>query len=419
MHVLLSDREAEHVPGCNMGFWRERLAEVGGFDPQFRIAGDDVDLCWRIHEHGWTIGFSPAALVWHRRRNSVRAFLRQQRGYGEAEALLERKWPEKYNRSGHVTWNGRVYGEAATRLGRWRVYYGTWGASLFQSLYEPAPGLLRSLPLMPEWHLLVGALAAASVLDVALGPLVVAPFVGVPLTVLLLALAVAAPAAHALRAGWKASREPKVRALAALLHLLQPVARLAGRVRGGLTPWRRRAPALAVPAVRSATVWSEQWRPPSEWLGSLERELRHGGAVVRRGGDYDRWDLEVRGGALATARLRFGLEEHGEGKQLARFRIWPRCSRAGLAVVLGAAAAAAGAAATGSLAAAGVLGLLAALTLARMAGDAAAAVGTLLAGVRRQAEEAPDLLTVLDEQVTAARGQRALQPAGAGSEAGE
>src|SRR5262249_4256597 len=38
VHVLLSDGIAEHIPGCNMAFRRDRLAAIGGFDPQFRAA---------------------------------------------------------------------------------------------------------------------------------------------------------------------------------------------------------------------------------------------------------------------------------------------------------------------------------------------------------------------------------------------
>src|SRR5262249_32970883 len=48
IHVLLSDDVAEHVPGCNLAFRKSALEAVGGFDPQFRVAGDDVDICWRI-----------------------------------------------------------------------------------------------------------------------------------------------------------------------------------------------------------------------------------------------------------------------------------------------------------------------------------------------------------------------------------
>src|SRR5213082_3648088 len=115
VHVLLSDCEAEHIPGCNMAFRKDCLEAVGGFDPQFRTAGDDVDVCWQLQERGWTLGFSPAALVWHHRRNSLRTYWKQQIGYGRAEAMLERKWPEKYNGPGHVRWSGRIYGSGLTR----------------------------------------------------------------------------------------------------------------------------------------------------------------------------------------------------------------------------------------------------------------------------------------------------------------
>jgi hypothetical protein len=32
-HVMLNDREAEHIPGCNMAFWKWALDEIEGFDP--------------------------------------------------------------------------------------------------------------------------------------------------------------------------------------------------------------------------------------------------------------------------------------------------------------------------------------------------------------------------------------------------
>ncbi len=98
-HVLLDDEVAEHIPGCNMAFRREALEATAGFDPVFRAAGDDVDLCWRLQNKGYKIGFSPAAVVWHFRRNTVRDYLKQQRGYGKAEALLFFKHPYRFNRA--------------------------------------------------------------------------------------------------------------------------------------------------------------------------------------------------------------------------------------------------------------------------------------------------------------------------------
>jgi O-antigen biosynthesis protein len=167
LHVLLSDQEAEHIPGCNMAFRKVCLEAIGGFDAQFRVAGDDVDVCWSLRQHGWKLGFSPTAIVWHHRRNSIRAYWKQQQGYGKAEALLERKWPEKYNAAGHATWAGRMYGKGVMRTLSWRrqrIYYGIWGTGLFQSVYEPRLGGLGALPLLPEWYLIIVALATLSTL---------------------------------------------------------------------------------------------------------------------------------------------------------------------------------------------------------------------------------------------------------------
>ena len=37
-HVMLTDEEAEHIPGCNMAFYKWALKEINGFDPVFRNA---------------------------------------------------------------------------------------------------------------------------------------------------------------------------------------------------------------------------------------------------------------------------------------------------------------------------------------------------------------------------------------------
>ena len=91
------------------------------------------------------------------------AYWRQQRGYGKAEALLERKWPEKYNGAGHLTWSGRIYARSPDRSRYWPgagSATGTGASALFQSVYERQTGLLSALPSMPEWYLVILALAA-------------------------------------------------------------------------------------------------------------------------------------------------------------------------------------------------------------------------------------------------------------------
>jgi hypothetical protein len=78
-------------------------------------------------------------MVWHHRRKSIAAYWKQQKGYAKAESLLADKWPQKYNSSGHLSWNGRLYGRGIVDffLTRPRIYYGTWGTALFQSVYKP------------------------------------------------------------------------------------------------------------------------------------------------------------------------------------------------------------------------------------------------------------------------------------------
>ena len=387
VHVLVSDEEAEHIPGCNMAFRKSALEEIGGFDPQFRAAGDDVDICWRLQKKGYTLGFTPSAMVWHHRRNSLIAYWKQQVGYGKAEAVLERKWPEKYNAAGHLTWAGRVYGNGHTHaLGKkWRIYYGTWGGALFQSRYDSPPGLLSSLPLMPEWYLIIMALAWLSAVGIFWPPLLAfAP---------LLILALAAPAAQAIMSG---ARAPYcevthgaikcfgMHALTAWLHLQQPLARLCGRIRYDLTPWRKRGvEGTTLPTPRSLSLWSETWHAASERLAAVDRALRSHGVSVVSGGDFDEWDLEVRDGVFAAVRMRMAAEEHGGGKQLVRFRAAPVFSKGAVFLLIGVLGMSLGAAHDHAWIASGAIGVVAAILFARIFQDCATAMSAVVSTLQR------------------------------------
>jgi GT2 family glycosyltransferase len=386
-HVLLSDREAEHIPGCNMAFRKACLEAIGGFDPQYRVAGDDVDVCWRLQQHGWTLGFSPAAMVWHHRRNSIWAYWRQQYGYGKAEALLERKWPEKYNSIGHISWAGRVYSAAlAPLLGRpGRIYYGIWGSAPFQSLYQPAPDGPGALPLMPEWYLICGALAIPAALGLLWSPLLL----GLPVFVLAVGISLAQASLGAARAGFRNAPRSRVarlklRALTAFLHMLQPLARLRGRLDHGLAPWRRQcARGLALPQTRTFAIWSEHWLAPDERLRAIEATLLADSASVLRGGDCDRWDLEVRCGTLGAVRILMAVEEHGLGRQLVRFCTWPTYSSAGVVLTLLCAALAIVAALDQAWVASAMLGVVTVMLALRLFQEGAAATAAVLSALEQ------------------------------------
>jgi glycosyltransferase involved in cell wall biosynthesis len=339
IHVLVSDHEAEHIPGCNMAFRKDCLKAIGGFDQKFKIAGDDVDLCWRIQLYGMWLAFSPAAKVWHCRRNSIRAYWRQQIGYGKAEALLERKWPQKYNNIGHIPWKGRIYGKGLTKnVGwrNWRIYYGAGGCAPFQSLYLNNPSFLLTLPLLPEWYLVCLTLLLLSKVGLFWKPLLIA----LPLLLVTAAL----PFINVIKSMAEASFtiEPlssfeklKLRFLTGFLHVIQPIARLYGRLSSGLTPWRwYGAPYYVFPWPRKYNLWSENWKAPDKWLQSIKAAVQRKGAIVKQGGDFDNWDLEIRIRAFGAVRSQMAVEEHGGGKQMMRFRTWPIVSPIGLLLVL-------------------------------------------------------------------------------------
>jgi O-antigen biosynthesis protein len=401
-HVLLTDRDAEHIPGCNMAFRKSALEAVGGFDPQFRIAGDDVDICWQLLERGFKLGFNPGAVVWHRRRRTVASYFRQQRGYGRAEAILERKWPEKYSPAGHVGWGGRLYGNGSAqhRGGwRWRIYYGGWGTGLFQSIYGPRSGLLESLPLMPEWYLVILVLAALSAAGALWAPLLLAlPLLGLAVAALLFDGALGG--ARAVFQGGRRT-QLRLRVLTAMLYFIQPIARLQGRLRNGLTPWRRRGPpGFRLPVPRRLALWSERWHPVEEYLRGISESLKHQGSVVISGGDWDRWDLKVRGGPLGVAKLLAATEEHGGGRQLIRVAWWPSVTRGALA--LGGVIAGLGLVAVLGEAwnAAAILGALALLLVLRVIYECAAAaaiIGRLLERPDGSAAEALRELAPLND----------------------
>jgi hypothetical protein len=179
-------------------------------------------------------------------------------------------------------------------------------------------------------------------------------------------------------------------ALTAWLHLLQPLARLRGRLGYGLTPWRRRGVwPPAAPWPWATAVWRERWESPTTTLTQLSRRLAAAGAIVRSGGELDRWDLEAWVGTLGAARLLVAIEEHGSGRQLVRLRAWPRGRPGWLAVGASLALLAAGAAADGAVVAAAALAAATLGIIVRVGLDCGSALASVREALRPSEALAP------------------------------
>jgi glycosyltransferase involved in cell wall biosynthesis len=325
-HVLITDWEAEHVPGCNMAFWRDRLLEVGMFDPAFRVAGDDVDLCWRLQNDGGKLGFAAAALVWHRRRSSVSAYLRQQRGYGQAEALLYGKHPFRFDRLGHSRWLGRIYSDLGPGVLSRRpvVYSGPLGSGLFQTLYEPPASLLRYLPATLEWHAVALGLLGAGLALLALGlPHRLAMAAGLGL----LATSLAQAGAAAARADVAGLPPLRARLLVAVLHYAGPLWRSVARhrrrirsfsqVEGISVPAPSQRPELDLRRRRFVlSYWNETAIGKEACLAALVGFLRPRKYLTVIDDGWQPWDMVVHRGVWVRAEVDVLVESHGASRRL-------------------------------------------------------------------------------------------------------
>jgi GT2 family glycosyltransferase/sugar lactone lactonase YvrE len=374
-HVLLDDRIAEHVPGCNMAFRRDALVAIGGFNPIYRRAGDDVDVCWRLQARGWKIGFASSALVWHHHRSSVKGYWRQQIGYGEGERYLMAHHPEKFL-DGRMLWRGRIYSPLpfVRSLSGARVNSGVWGTAAFPSVYRTDIHPFAFLPHSVKWQAISLALTVAG-LVVSVQQhrhrwttilLLGSGLIGILATI-------AKNVTYALRSDVDSLGGNRLwyRAVVAFLHFIQPFARFAGLVRGVLSPPEvklpvarrqtsrgpkpslreaRRALLLLSGSVAEDRFWSETWTTADRVLVRLTDWLRRSRAVrhfeIDDGWSDDR-DVSVLVGRWAWLDARALVEDQGAGKSLLRVSTHLRPTSLGILSVMALAAALLAAAATG------------------------------------------------------------------------
>jgi GT2 family glycosyltransferase len=322
-HVLESDQVAEHIPGCNMAFRRAGLEAINGFDAQYRKAGDDVDVCWRLQQAGYWITFAPGAFVWHHRRQNPRAYLKQQAGYGEAEALLRFKHPDRFNGRGDGKWRGVLYGNSSQglRLDEDIIYRGTFGTGLFQCLYQPGPAYWAMFPSTLEWHLAVAIVALSAFFS---------PVAWIAVGVML-ALSLGVAVLQGYQARLPAQHGGFLsRLLVTAMCYVQPLVRSWSRYRTRLLAYRApqadpafpkdRHKQLPLTGRRSTAYWTDQGCDRTELLGHVVGYLNeHGwGKTVDSG--WEDWDLEIHCHPWTVLQVCTAQEDHGGQKRLLRVR---------------------------------------------------------------------------------------------------
>lgn len=320
-HVLITDIEAEHLPGCNLAIRKSALEAIGGFDPIYQAAGDDVDICWRLRDAGGRLRFIPGAMVWHHRRYTVSAYLRQQCGYGEAEALLMKKHPQRFGILGGARWSGAIYGDAAptTNPAEGSIYHGPLGNGLFQGIYQQST---RS-----AMDLFTGVLG--------LLPLVLAAAFNMYLLGLVLLAAFIFSGFHRMRQ--QASRIHSfsfIRQIQLLyLFVMQPIkreqSRLFGLINYRVMPRWQPQPKEVSPSCHSKhwslkfsehTFWNEEHVGRDRFLVELRALLQSQGFTTEVDDGWQRIDVEARLTSWLSIAFLTVTEYHGKGRCLTRVR---------------------------------------------------------------------------------------------------
>ncbi len=325
-HVLLTDRVAEHLPGCNLAVTREAFDRVGGFAEEYRRAGDDVDFCWRLEEQGAQIGYLPGAFVWHFRRDTVWNYLKQQIGYGKAEALLIGRHAQRFGRLGGARWHGVVYqsGQPLSSERMPRIYQGVFGYAPFQTIYaQTQPELFNAVTSFP-WVALVVLLLVLGLFTPALA--------WCSLTMFLVTLGFTIRESMRRRIE-KPFQHLGGRLMLAFLCTAQPIlrggARFIGSLRRGVTPrgplfggkitvlpkfgvWKR---------VGLLALWSEKKGYDRDTILSRTVEtLKPMGWPFTLDNGWRDWDLEVRKSRWWMVRMTSVTEYHEDESKLTRVR---------------------------------------------------------------------------------------------------
>ena len=324
-HVLLSDVVAEHIPGCNMAFHRAAFESVGGFDTEYRKAGDDVDFCWRLQTNGGVIAFSPSAIVWHYRRFTLAAFRKQQEGYGEAESMLRFKHLIFFGPTGTAKWKGQIYG--APRF-TWLfnkpvIYHGVFGQGLFQSIYPTPQSEVAAYLSSIEWVVLTGFIA---VLGWPLEKLRVVPllmFLGTFLVALSYMI--------------HARIEPKfdtirARLLVVFLAFMQPLGRGWARYFTWLKYKHTPKGVIAKPeeglaigshkgSISKLDFWNETGKGREQLLTEIFQLLEDEGWNYSADTGWKDWDLQIYGNEFWSVKVQTVTEYHGGPKCLTRVRL--------------------------------------------------------------------------------------------------
>jgi hypothetical protein len=259
--------------------------------------------------------------VWHYRRFTLKAFRKQQEGYGEAESLLRFKHLVFFGPTGTAKWKGQVYGAPRFTwlINQPVIYHGVFGEGLFQCIYPTPQSELAAYLSSIEWVTLTAFLFLLAI-----------PF---PVLRIVAYLMFGGTFLVALSYMIHAKLEPRfdtirARLLVAFLALAQPLVR--GWARYFTWLKFKRTPESVIAAkekdfkpskirgLSRLVLWNEEGKGRELLITSVIEALENEGWSYSTDTGWKDWDVQIYGSFWWGVTMRSVTEYHGGPKCLTR-----------------------------------------------------------------------------------------------------
>lgn len=167
---MAQDQEIDFIDTYAAGYRKAVFLEMGGFDGRFPVAcAEDVDLSFRMADHGHKLVFAPRAIVYHTHPSSWIDYLKKKYKFAFWRVAAVRRSPRKAMRDSHTPWSQKsqmiliplstilLAMETVSPLGPWPGVIGWCVAGLSMMPFitkcirrDPLPAMLAPVYLIPR-----------------------------------------------------------------------------------------------------------------------------------------------------------------------------------------------------------------------------------------------------------------------------
>ncbi len=161
-HIPQEPRDIDDYPSVNLFVKKSSFDAVGGFGLEF-WPGEDTKLCLDlIKYHGQKFKYDPKPLVYHHRRSTLKAHLKQVSRYGQHRGLYARVFPENSRIPAYFIPSffviGFIFGPLTKlfSMALYKIYLGVMAIYIFMLIYKAFVVYLKEKNTLLSLYVLAG-----------------------------------------------------------------------------------------------------------------------------------------------------------------------------------------------------------------------------------------------------------------------